>query len=126
MASFYKIHTNRSIAYLRWLRMNTHWWRYFHASSGNLWKYERMREVLLSEKQWLRTFSTHWHYDVSLEEFYKFLEQILDEFQIPRTLIRDYRVFSKAEQQDENCRCSGNRENALPLNHFPKTLVLRI
>ncbi|MCF7800833.1 MAG: hypothetical protein K9N34_02320 [Candidatus Marinimicrobia bacterium] len=126
MASFYKIHVTRSIAYLRWLRMSTHWWRYFHASPGNLRKYIRMRDVLLSEKRWMETFSNHWHYDVHLDEFYKFLEQILDEFQIPRTVVRDYRVFCRARLQNERTHLTENRNRSFPAHQFPKTLVLRI
>lgn len=126
MASFYKIQVKRSIAYLRWLRMSTHWWRYFNASPGNLRKYNRMREMLLSEKRWLQAFSNHWHYDVHLDEFYKFLEQILDEFKIPRTVIRDYRAFCKAKFQDTQSHLAENRNRFFPSYPFPKPLVLRI
>lgn len=126
MATFYKIHMTRSIAYLRWLRMSTHWWRYFHASSGNLRKYMRMRDRLLSEKWWIETVSSHWHYDVHLDEFYKFLEQILEEFQIPRTVVRDYVAFCRARLQKEPTHLSQNRQGAFPAHQFPKTLILRI
>ncbi|MCF7796339.1 MAG: hypothetical protein K9N11_02065 [Lentisphaeria bacterium] len=106
--------------------MSTHWWRYFHASPRNLLKYQRMRAVLLSEKQWMKAFSDHWHYDVHLDEFYKFLEQILDELQIPRTVIRDYRAFCKARLMDERKQRTDKRPRFFPAHFSQKTLVLRI
>ena len=124
-----RLHTTpakRTIAYLRWLRMNTHWWRYFNASSKNLWKYERMRGLLLSDTRWYRSFPAHFHYDVSLDEFYKFLEQVLDEFQIPHAVLEDFRVFSRERRQAKLIRPRLNYQLFKSSHRIKDSLVLRI
>ena len=88
-------------------------------------KYKRMRELLLSDERWYRSFSYHWHYDVSLDEFYKFLEQVLDEFQIPHAILNDFRNYAREQQQKQRCfSLSRSYTHSIYRNSNP--LVLRI
>ncbi len=116
---------HRTVAYLRWLRMNTHWWRYFNASSGNWLKYERMRKILLSDSRWYRTLPANFHYDVSLDEFYKFLEQVLREFQIPLAALTDFKVFA-SEHHDSHLRQRLKQRKSFSKPHTRSALILRI
>jgi len=106
--------------------MNTHWWRYFNASARNFMKYQRMRALLLSHNHWYAKFPTHFHYDVSLDEFYRFLEQALDEFQIPRTILSDFRRYTRQTDEHHQPFHLKSCQTAITPQKAPGIAILRI
>lgn len=84
-----------------------------------------MRELLLSDTRWYRSFPAHFHYDVSLDEFYHFLEQVLNELHIPRAILTEFISYARAiHERHHHLHCTDLSFRLI--NPTQKALILRI